>query len=99
MTVRVEVDEDFWPALRGAIPDRVRRDRFVARDLPRIKAVFREHWADGLLLPGPNPYYRTLFGNAYLGGHYEIVGWLNPDAVIMLRDVSVGEPLPESDVD
>lgn len=55
MSHHVVVGDEFWFALKAAIPERVRRDRFVARDLPVVKSAFADGWAT--LLPNrSNPY-------------------------------------------
>jgi hypothetical protein len=96
--VTVTVSDEFWLTLRAAIPDRVRRDRFVARDLPGIKTEFRDNWA-GLLRSHSDPYYRTVIGTTHLGDMFSVTARLTSDGDIELRDVSVGEGLldPEAD--
>jgi hypothetical protein len=99
VTLRVVVSDEFWFALEAAIPDRVRRDRFVARDLPAIKARFANDWA--VLLPSTaDAYYRTALGVAHLGELFQVTGRLRSDGVIELRDVAADEeglPDPEPD--
>jgi hypothetical protein len=97
----IEIPDEWWRKLEATIPDRVRRDRFVARDLPNVKAAFRDHWDDGALLPSmDNPYLRSLFGNLSLGGFFAVAGLLRPDGVIEFVDVKadgLGLPSPEAD--
>jgi hypothetical protein len=85
----VVVSDEFWFALKTAIPDRVGRDRFVARDLPVVKGAFTG-WAT-LLPHRTDSYYRTLIGVSHLGDLIHVTGRLRSDGVIELRDVSVDE--------